>query len=275
MDIWDMGKRLLRIAVLVYIGFGAYLWWFQEDYIFHPNDQVFSECPAFAHTEEINHKGTRGYYHQTASATKLAVVYHGNAGSACDREYITPPLSMLGYSYLFVEYTGFSSDGNQPTAGGIMRNVEAIVDFVEASTTPAYESITVLGESLGSWPASYHTSIAKSHEPTLLLITPFDSIAAVAQSMYPVYPAKLLLRNEYDNTILADRAKHVCIIHGTNDSVVPMKHAQHLYDSLETSKEFHTIDGATHSNLFDSVPFHKALQSCLSTTTASSTSPNS
>ncbi|MFC1756459.1 hypothetical protein ACFLY1_00730, partial [Patescibacteria group bacterium] len=72
----------------------------------------FKSCTFFQDSQKINIGGTRAYYKENSK--KLILFYHGNAGSACDRSFLRDEFQKLGYSYIFVEYTGYSNDSRKP-----------------------------------------------------------------------------------------------------------------------------------------------------------------
>jgi len=91
--LWSMFFRISIIAVFVYVGLGVYLYVKQASYIYFPDATNFQTCPFFKDAEKIVHNNTRMYYKQNGD--QLAVIYHGNAGSACDRWYFADLFNSL------------------------------------------------------------------------------------------------------------------------------------------------------------------------------------
>ncbi len=175
------------------------------------------------------------------------VLYHGNAGSACDRKNYTDIFTAAGYGYIVVEYAGFSNDPRTPTHDSMKSDVRNVIDYIENNHLT---DISVVGESIGTGLASYHTSLATPAK--LLLVSPFSSLADVASHRFWFYPTSLLVDNAFDNvTLLANFSNPVTIIHGDNDGTIPYLLGQKLFTSLKTKKEFITIPGGGHNNLFD------------------------
>ncbi len=244
-------KRILLIGLLVYLVVGALIFIFHRSMIYHPDlkQSNFYDCPAFDEAEKINANGTRAYY-KHASA-RIVVVYHGNAGSACDRSYLKNVFEENEYSYLFVEYAGYGGDEKKPSRDLLFRDAENIVSFL---LTKNYTQTLLLAESVGSGVASYHTTLMVIDR--VLLIASFDSLVNVAQTKFPVYPMFLLekfSKENYDNSaLLRDYAGDLRIIHGIEDNVVPFKHGKTLFENANTSnKLFIIIDGAGHNDIYD------------------------
>lgn len=248
--------RLLIIATSVYIITAAVLFFKQTSYIYFPDNRDFYACAYFSDEEKIEHNGTRMYYKQNGE--KLVVLYHGNAGSACDRTLYASYFDAHDISYLLVEYAGYAGDTREPSRKLLLEDTEHVVDMLK---TLKYETVVVLGESVGTGIATHHMKLqepdlsrkGKAEVDKLILVSPFTRLSDVAKIHYPWYPVKLALREEYDNiSSLSDYTGELLIIHGTDDQIIPYEMSERLYDqaSQATTKELMPIDGAGHNDLF-------------------------
>ncbi len=238
--------KALRVLVFVYLLLGTLLFFFQEKIIYRPSSQDFERCSAFADAENVEYQGARMYVKE--NGPRIAVIYHGNAGSACDREYLASLMESSGYSYAVVEYTGYSNDGRTPTHERIKENVRSVSDFLAQR---AYQEVVVVGESIGTGAASYHASIDAPSK--LILVTPFADLYDVAKSHFWFYPTSLLVDNAFDNqALLQNYMNEVLILHGDEDRVIPLQSAKKLFDTLPASrKEFVLLEGAGHNSIFE------------------------
>lgn len=238
-------KIALGIFGIFYISIGAMLALFQNQVVYHPNSEDFTACPNFTEAEKVTANGTRLYVHETEKP--LVVFYHGNAGSACDRKHYADIFTAAGYGYIIVEYTGFSNDPHTPTHESVKADVRNVIDYLAENHLT---HITVIGESIGTGIASYHASLVTPEK--LLLISPFSSLGDIASHRFWFYPTSLLVDNAFDNVaLLADYQNPIMIIHGDNDGTIPYRLGQKLFSSLQTKKQFVTIAGGGHNNLFD------------------------
>lgn len=236
--------QIIIWIIVIYVLFGLYLFFFQRNFIYYPTKQDFYACPSFSDSQKIEFKGTRFYYKKNSE--KLAVFYHGNAGSACDRGYIKKIFSERDYSFIIAEYAGYSNDTRKPSQDLILEDARNINEFI---TETSYSRLIILGESIGSSVAAYHASISQADK--VLLLSPFNSLREFAKSYYPLYPVRFLLKENYPSEEWLKRYKgEVMIIHGTDDSIVPIELAKKLYKSIPSAKEFIEIEGAGHNNLF-------------------------
>lgn len=234
----------LAIFVLFYIFLGAYLAIFQESQIYFPDNRDFYSCKEFESAEKINFKGTRMYFKKVSE--KIAVLYHGNAGSACDRYFYANIFEGKGYSYLIPEYAGFSNDSQKPSHDLIKNDVRNVLEFIASQN---FSETAVVGESVGSGAASYHASIKAPAK--LLLISPFTSLLDIAREIYWFYPVSLMVDNAFDNTELLKNYKNtLMVIHGENDEIISYKFGKKLFDEASSEeKKMINIPGAGHNDL--------------------------
>lgn len=247
----------LSIFAIFYVGFGFFLYINQERIIYRPFPQDFARCPNFAATERVTTNGTRMYVSETNEP--VVVLYHGNAGSACDRSFYANLFAQAGYGFAIVEYAGYSNDIRQTTHDLIKADVRNVITYFE---NEGRVIAGVVGESIGTGPATYHATIAPPAQ--LLLITPFTDLTALAQDRFWFYPAGWLVDNAFDNVANLEQYEgRVGIIHGTDDGVIPYRLGQELYETINSEKTLFRIEGADHNDLFSYTETTAALLSFL------------
>lgn len=251
---------IVRIVILIYIGLGFFLFLFQRSYIYFPqytNFPLFDECLFYTIEEKIDHNGAKFYEIDGAQDTVI-VYYHGNAGNACDRYEMKDLLAQTGATLLFVEYPGYAGDTDKTTE----QTIENAVDNVHHYLSENYgeeTQIIVIGRSIGTGAASYHAQ--GGSVDALILISPFTSLADVAQLHYKVYPASLLVKDRFDNVHhLDDFGGDLTVIHGQKDAIVPQILGKALFDSIDhQQKQFISIEDGDHNNLMEIETFRKHL----------------
>jgi alpha-beta hydrolase superfamily lysophospholipase len=174
------------------------------------------------------------------------IAFHGNAGSAWQREYFIHALQPLGYRVVLAEYPGY---GGRPGAINEAAFVlEAIATIKEAQTM--FESpIYLLGESMGCGVAAAAAASPEIVSAGLILITPWDSLPDLAQTLYWYLPARMLTLDRFDSVNnLQSYDRPVAMAIAENDTVIPNKHSLRLFQSLEGPKRLWRFSGAGHNS---------------------------
>ena len=243
---------ILRIGLWVYIFFGVFLYFMQSSILYYPSQEDFYSCSELENFEKLEFGETRLYY-KNMSDEKALIHYHGNAWRACDRAFKQDIFLESWRNIVYVEYSWFGWDSIGPNMRGILQNTHDISKFAQEKW---YDDIIIYWESLGSAVASYHASHSKVER--LVLVSPFTSVADVAVWQYPLYPVRLLLRENYTTQDwLKDFSWDVDIIHGAKDSMISPHFSKKLYDSLHNTrnKEYHLLENLWHNNMWFSENF--------------------
>lgn len=240
-------KTFLLLMVIVMFS-GCNL---QNRLLYYPNPSVPSAT-------ELRAAGLRlweaesGDYRGLAAATEsgagrgTVVVFHGNGGTALHRDFYVQELSALGFRVILAEYPRY---GGRPGALGEKAFVRDAAETVRRAARyggPLY----LLGESLGCGVASGVVRKAEVEIDGLILITPWESLAAIAQRYYPLLPVRLLLTDSYDNLAnLGSYRGRIAVVGAEFDEVIPLEHARTLFAGLPgPDKRFWTIPRAGHND---------------------------
>jgi len=175
------------------------------------------------------------------------VVFHGNGGTAFDRGFYLKSLMELGFRVVLAEYPKY---GGRPGKVGEKPFVADGLETVRLAYEQYGEPLYLLGESLGCGVAAAiakHTSVPIAG---IVLITPWDTLAAVAKSLFPFLPVSLLLTDKYDSIDnLQSFNGKISVIGAERDEILPIRHARNLYQSLpEGKKRMWVIKGASHND---------------------------
>lgn len=248
---WKRDRLALAVLAAFYVIFGIIITLGQETVIYKPNIQDFQSCPGFANAQKITTEGTRMYFVKslaTTSTTKIAVLYHGNGGSACDRAFMTSIFVNAGYSFLVPEYAGYSNDRVSPSHEAIKADVLHVITYVKEKN---YEEVLVVGESIGSGFAAYHVSLDVPDR--LILLSPFTNLVDVAKKHFWYYPVALMVDNAFDNEeLLESYSGKALVIHGDADMVIPAWIGEKLFLSMTApDRQRIIIPGAGHNDLFE------------------------
>ena len=175
------------------------------------------------------------------------ILFHGNGGTALDRGFYIEPLTELGFRVILAEYPQY---GGRPGKVGEKPFVAAGVEAVQSAFEQYGEPLYLLGESLGCGVAA--AVVKKSSAPIggIILITPWDTLASAAKSLFPFSPVKIFLTDKYDSIEnLQAFKKKISVIGAERDEILPIKHAINLYNALpKDSKRMWIIKDAGHND---------------------------
>ena len=224
----------------------------QNDHLYFPSSYVPSE-----ETLKASHitlwppslKDYRGFVsgNELRPTNGTIIIFHGNAGTAAGRTFYLKELAPLGYRVILAEYPKYG--GRKGTLGE-----KALVNDGNETVRLASEQfegpVFLLGESLGCGVAAGVAKETSVKVDGIILITPWDTLASVAQSKFPFFPVRLLLTDEYD-TIgnLKSFKGRIAVVGAGRDEVIPIKHANDLYHSFPgTEKRMWIIKEAGHND---------------------------
>jgi pimeloyl-ACP methyl ester carboxylesterase len=186
-------------------------------------------------------------FKEIAKPKGTVIVFHGNAGKAADRTYYVETLSALGYRVILAEYPLYG--GRKGTLGEkafVADGVETVRLAFEQFGGPVF----LLGESLGCGVAAAVAAKTPVKLAGIILITPWDTLASVAQSKFSFLPVRLLLTDKYDSIgNLKSFKGRIALVGAERDEIIPIKHARRLYDSLPVvEKQMWIVKSAGHND---------------------------
>jgi len=175
------------------------------------------------------------------------IVFHGNGGIAADRLFYVKALGALGYRVLLAEYPKYGGRGGELGEAAFVRDAaETLRLAFEQFGGPIF----LLGESLGCGIVAAVVRETPLPVDGILLITPWDTLRAVASDHFPYLPVRLFLKDSYDNVSNLSRFKgRIAIVGAVQDEIIPIRHARNLYRSLSSpTAKMWEIEGAGHND---------------------------
>ena len=234
---WLLLPALLAGA---YVAMGAFLWAVQDSLIFFP-------APLDPDT------GKRLGRHEVGAAaadgvelsgwalpgppgvkTPVLIYFGGNAEEvSASAEELSRRLQLpVGV----MNYRGYGASGGKPSAEALRADAVVAFDALIARMGVLEKDAIVIGRSLGSHMAA--VVAARRDVAGVLLVTPFDSIEAVASARYPIFPVRLMLRHEFDTVAETARIRSpALLVTAGNDRVVPGRHASALAENWRGRSE--------------------------------------
>lgn len=163
-------------------------------------------------------------------------------------------------------YRGYAPSTGRPSAESLLSDSLSI--FGHLQQADAQERVIAVGFSIGSGIAAY---LAR-HRPAagLILVTPFDSLEALARNLYWWAPVGLLLRHRMPTIdFVRESPVPTALIIAERDTIVPARRSRPLGAAIPNLVFERTID-AGHNDLYDRSTFTAAMREALAKIEAAS-----
>ena len=178
------------------------------------------------------------------------VIYFGGNAEEVSWMLDEAPARAPGVSWLLVDYRGYGGSEGSPSEENI--SADALAWYDHALQHLATQKVIAFGRSLGSGAAVYLASQRKLEG--VVLVTPYDSLVAVAGHHYPWLPVNWMLRHRFDSIGHAPKlTTPLLCVAASRDDIIPMKLAKRLYDAWGGPKRWVGLEEAGH-NTTDSHP---------------------
>lgn len=249
-------KEIASIAALligIYLAFSAFLYLYQRKLIFFPvpQDTEFS-----AEKISIDNQGARLQGWVLNPDRPGAVIYFGG-----NSEMITHRRDFFedvfrDYTIYLVNYRGYGDSEGRPSEAGLFSDALAIYD----SLVDRHRSVIAYGRSLGSGVAVYLAAMRPLEK--LILLTPYDSVAAIGQKSYPIFPVRYLIKDRFDSIARAGEIEVPVLITAAElDREIALPHTLALKQAFtRATVDFQVIDGAAHNDIVDFPDYRDAVR---------------
>jgi uncharacterized protein len=192
---------------------------------------------------------------EPAKERTLILGFGGNAWNAQDvaryLHELFPDEEVIAF-----HYRGYAPSQGSPSAEALISDAPIIYDFAVERVRPA--RVLAIGFSIGSGIAA--RLAAERKLDGLILVTPFDSLKSVAQSMYPWIPIGPFFEHEIDAASALEKVDvPVAIIAAERDEIVPAARTDALRQHVRQMPFDRTIAGAGHNDIYARSDFHDAM----------------
>ena len=157
-------------------------------------------------------------------------------------------------------YRGYYPSTGSPSAAALIEDSPLIYDLAVKNLHP--KKIFAAGFSIGSGIAAQLS--AKRKLDGLVLVTPFDSLKAVAQSFYPWLPIAGFFAHEIDAASALEESKvPIAILAGANDEIVAPERTEALRKRAPKLLFDRTVPMAGHNDIYARSDFQLAMREAL------------
>jgi uncharacterized protein len=244
---------LLILVALGYLGVVAVLYLKQRAMLF-PIPTVVRTTPGaagFPQAEEHLLATADGetiiVWHVPARPGRRVVLYFpGNGDSLAGAVGRFRDIVSDGTGLIALSYRGYAGSSGQPGEHGLLLDAAATYDF--AASRYETDRMIAWGYSLGTGVA---VALAADHPfGGLILEAPYTSITDVAAAAFPFLPVRLLLKDRFASDTRIQRVRSpLLIMHGTEDTTVPIGFGERLFGLAHDPKRFVRLVGGHHDDL--------------------------
>jgi dipeptidyl aminopeptidase/acylaminoacyl peptidase len=185
-----------------------------------------------------------------------AVLYFG--GRSEEVSWVVRDAGKLfpGMTVLAVNYRGYGESHGEPAEAHMVEDACSLFDWMADRSGIDAKRIAVVGRSLGSGVA---VQVAKERPVhSVVLITPYDSILAIAKRRFRAMPIEYILRHRFESIKYAPSLKApTYVLRAAIDDVVPHANTDQLVGKLAQLCGDDIIPGSDHLN----IPYLEATQS--------------
>jgi pimeloyl-ACP methyl ester carboxylesterase len=185
----------------------------------------------------------------------------GFAGNAWNAENMALTLreTFPDHDIVAFHYRGYAPSGGRPSADALMRDSLEIFDYLQASSA---RPVVAVGFSIGSGVAAY---LARQRRLAgLILVTPFDSLEALAREHFSWAPVRLLLRHRMPTIdFVREISTPTAMIVAGRDTIIPMSRSGPLRKVIPNLVFNRTIEGAGHNDVYGHPDFGPAMREAL------------
>lgn len=255
---------LLAVPLLAYGAVLAALWWGQERLIFLPTplppEAKLAQAPDI-HERWVDVDGARLSVLELRLPSPKGVVFylHGNAGNLATWFTAADFYRRANFDLVMPDYRGYGkSTGRIESEAQLQADVRAVWRSIAARY--AGQRVVLFGRSLGT---GLTATLAAELQPDLtVLVSPYESLEALARSHYPWVPAALLRYPLRTDLALPRVRTPVLLLHGVRDDLIPPSHSQALAARVPQAA-LHLIDGAGHNDVHLSEAYLATLRGAL------------
>lgn len=197
------------------------------------------------------------WYLPAPAARRQLLYCHGNAGDIRDWVHAIPPFLALGCSVLLFDYRGYGRSRGLPSEEGLYLDGECAWSWVQERAQQVGQPAVILGKSLGTAVAIHAALHSSPH--ALILDSAFASMREIAMSVTPWLPDAMLPQLYESEQRVGDLTCPTLLIHGRQDTLVPLAHAQRLHTAVGAPKQLHIIEGAGHNDLSGFAEYHEVI----------------
>ena len=232
--------RLTAVAIAVPLAMAGWLFAIQRSLIYFPQPRT---GPAASFTLDVD-AAQLVISVRRAEGERAALYFGGNAEDVSHSVETIAPAFPDAALYL-PHYRGYGGSSGRPSEAALFADALAVFDEVHRR----HAQVTLIGRSLGSGVGAYVAS--RRPVSRLVLVTPFESLAAVGARHYPAPLVRWLLRDRFDSAAYAAAiTAPTLLLAAADDDIIPAAHAEELLRAFRPGiATLQVLNGVGHNTI--------------------------
>ncbi len=241
----------LIVIAAIAIGVPAAAWLAQDRLIFYPQPvTAAATLPAHARSFAVTAAdGTKlhGWIAEGNTIPAPVILYYGGNAEEVSST-LADPRWPREWTIVAVNYRGYGASEGTPGERELKADALAIYDALAARERIDANRIVTFGRSLGT-AIAVHVA-ARRPVAGVVLVSPYDSLAAIGNHHYPWLPVSLLLRHRFETLSDAGRNRmSLLAIVADADAIIPVERSRALYDAWAGPKRWQVVPRTDHNTL--------------------------
>ena len=247
-------KRCLLLAIVIYLGALAVLMFFERALLFPAPPVTSGEWNAKKFGAEefyIDSDNTKVHVWFLAKpGCKTTLIFaHGNGETlGFMGSELVEIRERWNVNVVAFDFRGYGKTGGLASEKAILADSLAVAKWVVSNSRFADQKRVAMGRSLGG--ASAIEIATKANVDGLILDRTFSSIVDVAADRYPIFPIRLVMRNQFRSIEkLPSYTGPLLQMHGDVDELIPYRFGKKLFDaSTSSQKNLLSVPGLYHND---------------------------
>jgi pimeloyl-ACP methyl ester carboxylesterase len=244
---------LFGLAATLYTAFAAAIYFQQDAMIFQgtrlPIDYQFQvEVPYEELTVAVDGASLSGVLIAQENPRGLIFFLHGNGGNIDSWTSGADYYQSVNYDMFMFDYRGYGkSTGSILSEIQLHDDIRAAWDFI----APRYagKPIVIYGRSLGAALAAELATHVDAEK--VILVSPFESMLALAKENYPILPAQLVRYPFRTDELIGKIRCPIVLVHGDRDELISISHSEALLKLAHAPKKLLVVEGAGHGDIHE------------------------
>lgn len=246
----------VSIAVVLYAGACASLFVFQRSLTYFPQPKSFGGPQE---TMSLPVDGAQLVISVRPHAGPKALIYFGGNAEDVSANLSSFSATLPDHALYLMHYRSYGGSTGKPTEAALHADALALYDKVRRD----HPDIAVMGRSLGT---GISVRLAATRPVTrLVLVTPYDSIAAVAADQFRIFPVRWLLTDKFEAIRDAPAVRApTLLLQAEHDELIPGRHTELLGAAFAKGIASRVvIRGVGHNDISTKPQFVQAIRAAL------------